>query len=203
VTDRLPPTADGIAQAANILRRGGVVAIPTDTVYGLAVSWDRADRLPALYALKGRPPEKQIAALIAGLDQATAGGWAADARATSLATTFWPGPLTLVLSGSAGPSGETQGFRVPDHAVALDLIRAAGPLLATSANLSGEPDTLDADDVLIAFATQQSELDAVIDGGRVPGGIGSTVLDLTVDPARIVREGPIGRQALGGIVDLA
>jgi L-threonylcarbamoyladenylate synthase len=196
MTDRLAATPEGLAEAAAILRRGGVVAIPTDTVYGLAVSWERADRLPALYELKRRPPEKQIAALIAGLEQATAGGWLADARATSLAERYWPGPLTLVLGGSSGPSGDTQGFRVPDHTVALDLIRAAGPLLATSANHSGEPDTLDADDVLIAFATQQSELDAVIDGGRVPGGIGSTVIDLTVSPARILREGPIDRQAL-------
>lgn len=202
MTDRLPPTPEGLAGAVEILRRGGVVAIPTDTVYGLALSWERADRLPALYALKRRPPEKQIAALIAGLEQATADGWIADARATSLAASFWPGPLTLVLSGSSGPSGDTQGFRVPDHAVALDLIRAAGPLLATSANLSGEPDTLDADDVLIAFATQQSELEAVIDGGRVPGGTGSTVVDLTVSPARVLREGPIDRRRLEALVEL-
>jgi tRNA A37 threonylcarbamoyladenosine synthetase subunit TsaC/SUA5/YrdC len=92
---------------------------------------------------------------------------------------------------------------VPDHPVALDLIRATGPLLATSANLSGEPDTLDADDVLIAFATQQSELDAVVDGGRVPGGVGSTVIDLTVSPARILREGPITREALAQVLELA
>lgn len=202
MTDRLLPTPEGMARAIGILRRGGVVAIPTDTVYGLAVSWERADRLPTLYALKRRPPEKQIAALIAGLEQATADGWQADARATSLAERFWPGPLTLVLGGSTGPSGATQGFRVPDHVVALDLIRAAGPLLATSANLSGEPDTLDADDVLVAFATQQSELEAVIDGGRVPGGIGSTVVDLTASPARILREGPIDRAALEAFVDL-
>jgi L-threonylcarbamoyladenylate synthase len=202
VTDRLPPTPEGIARAVEILRRGGVVAIPTDTVYGLAVAWERADRLPALYALKRRPPEKQIAALISGLEQATTGGWHADGRAASLAGRFWPGPLTLVLGGSTGPSGDTQGFRVPDHSVALELISAGGPLLATSANLSGEPDTVDADDVLIAFATQQSELDAVIDGGRVPGGIGSTVVDLTASPARILREGPIDRAALAELVDL-
>jgi L-threonylcarbamoyladenylate synthase len=203
VTDRLSASSEGIAQAAEILRRGGIVAIPTDTVYGLAVSWERTDRLGALYAMKRRPPEKQIAALISDLEQATSAGWVADARALRLTERFWPGPLTLVLGGATGPSGATQGFRVPDHPVALDLIRAAGPLLATSANLSGEPDTLDADDVLIAFATQQSELDAVVDGGRVPGGVGSTVIDLTVSPARILREGPITREALAPILELA
>jgi L-threonylcarbamoyladenylate synthase len=203
VTDRLTPGPDGIARAVEILRLGGVVAMPTDTVYGLAVSWERADRLPALYALKRRPPEKQIAALISGLEHAVAGGWAADGRAMRLAGRYWPGPLTLVLGGSVGPSGPSQGFRVPDHPVALDLIGAAGPLLVTSANLSGEPDTLDADDVLVAFATQQSELNAVVDGGRVPGGIASTVIDLTVSPARIVRDGPITRDQLLRIIELA
>lgn len=202
MTDRLSPDAEGIGRAVEILREGGIVAIPTDTVYGLAVSWERADRLPSLYALKRRPAEKQIAALIGGLEQATAGAWVADERARRLAKRFWPGPLTLVLGGSVGPSGPTQGFRVPDHPVALDLVRAAGALLATSANLSGEPDTLDADDVLIAFATQQSELDAVIDGGRVPGGIPSTVVDLTLTPARIVRDGPITRDRLEAIIPL-
>jgi L-threonylcarbamoyladenylate synthase len=203
MTDRLPPTADGLERAVAILRRGGVVAIPTDTVYGLAISWERADRLPVLYELKRRPPEKQIAALIAGLDQATDGGWTTDDRAARLAQRHWPGPLTVVLGGSTGPSGSTQGFRVPDDPVALELIRSAGPLLVTSANLSGEPDTLDADDVLVAFATQQSELDAVIDGGRVPGGVGSTVVDLTVSPAAVLRDGPISREELQASIDLA
>jgi L-threonylcarbamoyladenylate synthase len=203
MTDRLAPDADGIARAARILRAGGVVAFPTDTVYGVAVTWANADRLAALYALKQRPVEKQIAALVADLEQVASVGWVADDRARSLATRFWPGPLTLVLGGSLGPSGPTQGFRAPDHATAQALVRAAGPLLATSANRSGEPDTLDADDVMIAFATQQDALDAVVDGGRVPGGLASTVLDLTLTPAVILREGPLGRTELGTVVDVA
>ncbi len=87
-------------------------------------------------------------------------------------------------------------------AVALDLIGAAGPLLATSANISDEPDTLGADEVLIAFATQQDELTAVLDGGPVPGGVASTVIDLSVTPARVLREGPIGRSELEAVVGL-
>ena len=203
MTDRLAPDAEGIARAARILTDGGLVAFPTDTVYGVAVTWANADRLAALYALKERPPEKQIAALVADLEQVAGVGWLGDDRATALAARFWPGPLTLVLGGSIGPSGATQGFRAPDHAVTQDLVRAAGPLLATSANRSGEPDTLDADDVMIAFAMQQDELDAVIDGGRVPGGVASTVIDLTVTPARILREGPVARPELGAVVDIA
>lgn len=188
--------------AAETLRGGGVVAIPTDTVYGVAVAWDRADRLPALYALKRRPPEKQVAALVAGLDQVRELGWAVDDRAERLADAFWPGALTLVFGGASGPSGPTQAFRAPDHPAALALIRAAGPLLTSSANLSGEPDTLDAEDVLVAFATQQSELDVVVDGGRVPGGEPSTVLDLTRARARILRAGPLSADQLAGIVEL-
>jgi L-threonylcarbamoyladenylate synthase len=203
VTDRLAPDRAGIARAADILRDGGIVAIPTDTVYGVAVAWAHAERVDALYELKRRPPEKQIAALVAGLDQATAGGWQADERALRLAGRHWPGPLTLVLGGSSGPNGPTQGFRVPDHDVALALIRASGPLLTTSANLSGEPDTLDADDVLVAFATQQDVLDAVLDGGTVPGGTPSTVVDLTTTPARLLREGPVRRAELEELLEVA
>jgi L-threonylcarbamoyladenylate synthase len=203
MTDRLAPDADGIAGAARILAGGGLVAFPTDTVYGVAVTWAHADRLAALYALKARPVEKQIAALVADIDHVAGVGWVADDRAMALAARFWPGPLTLVLGGSLGPSGPTQGFRAPDHPITQALVRAAGPLLATSANRSGEPDTLDADDVMIAFATQQDALDAVVDGGRVPGGVASTVLDLTVTPALILREGPLARTELGAVVDVA
>jgi tRNA A37 threonylcarbamoyladenosine synthetase subunit TsaC/SUA5/YrdC len=101
----------------------------------------------------------------------------------------------------AGRSG-TQAFRAPDHALALALIREAGPLLATSANRSGEPDTLGADEVLIAFATQQDELAAVLDGGHVPGGVASTVVDLSVTPARVLRDGPISRARLAEHAEL-
>ena len=116
-------------------------------------------------------------------------------------TRWWPGPLSLVLPATDG--SDSVAFRVPDHAVAQALIAAAGPLLATSANRSDEPDTLGADEVLIAFATQQDELDAVVDGGAVPGGRASTVLDLSTDPARIIREGPVGRDELAAVVALA
>jgi L-threonylcarbamoyladenylate synthase len=191
MTDVLPPTPEGIARAAALLRDGGLVAFPTDTVYGVACAGDRPDRLAALFALKSRPPDKLIPLLVASLSQAVDAGWQADDRARALATAFWPGALTLVLPGA---DGATQAFRAPDHTVALALIGAAGPLLATSANVSGEPDTLDADDVLIAFATQADALDAVIDGGRVPGGMPSTVVDLSVSPARILRDGPISRE---------
>jgi len=196
VTDVLPPTDDGLARATELLRGGAVVAFPTDTVYGVGVAAARADRLEALFALKRRPLDRRIPILVAGLDQLV--GWSVDERTAALAERFWPGALTLVLPSSSG--GETQAFRAPDHAVALALIATAGPILATSANISDQPDTLGADEVLIAFATQQDELAAVVDGGPVPGGRASTVLDLSVDPPRILRDGPISAAELGEVI---
>jgi L-threonylcarbamoyladenylate synthase len=199
VTDRLPSTPEGIGRAAQLLREGAVVAFPTDTVYGVGVAASRPDRLEALFALKQRPLDRRIPMLVAGLDQAVDHGATVDERAWALASRFWPGALTIVLPFGDG----TQGFRAPDHPVALALIAAAGPILATSANISDQPDTLGADEVLIAFATQQDELPAVVDGGPVPGGVASTVIDLSVTPASILREGPIGQDDLEAVVELA
>jgi tRNA threonylcarbamoyl adenosine modification protein (Sua5/YciO/YrdC/YwlC family) len=201
MTERLPATAEGIRRAADLLAAGEIVAFPTDTVYGVGVAGSRPDLLPALFELKRRPAELRIPMLVAGADDLAAGAWDLDERAHRLIERFWPGALTLVLRATT--SDETQAFRAPDSAVALELIRSAGPLLATSANLSGDPDTLGADDVLIAFATQQDALAAVVDGGVVPGGVASTVLDLTQDPARILREGPISRDELAAVIELA
>ncbi len=198
MTDRLAPTPEGLHRAADLLRDGAVVAFPTDTVYGVGVAASRPDRLDALFVLKRRPLDRRIPMLVIGLDQAAEMGAAVDERAHALADRFWPGALTIVLRRGE----DTQAFRAPDHAVALDLIRAAGPLLATSANISDQPDTLGADEVLIAFATQQDELAAVVDGGAVPGGVASTVIDLSVTPARVLRAGPIGQAELADVVEL-
>ena len=198
MTDRLPPTAEGIARAAELLRDGAVVAFPTDTVYGVGVAAARPDRLDALFALKRRSPDRRIPMLVADLDQVAADGALLDDRARALTGRFWPGALTVVLARG----DDTQAYRAPDHPLALALIRAAGPILATSANISDQPDTLGADEVLIAFATQRDELTAVVDGGPVPGGMASTVIDLSVTPARVLREGPIGPAQLAELIDL-
>ena len=131
--------------------------------------------------------------LVADLAGAAAAGGMVDERARALAGRFWPGALTLVLPTASG----TQAYRAPDHPLALGLIAVAGPLFATSANISDQPDTLGADEVLIAFARDQDELAAVLDGGAVPGGVASTVVDLSLSPARVLREGPITRDELG------
>jgi L-threonylcarbamoyladenylate synthase len=201
MTERLPATSQGLAAAAAILAGGGLVAFPTDTVYGLGCAASRPEAIESIYALKRRAPEKQVAILVSGLDAVDAGTWVVDERVRLLADRFWPGALSLVLPARSG--GETQSFRAPDHPVALALIDLAGPMYVTSANVSDEPDTLDADDVLIAFATQSDGLAAVVDGGRVPGGTPSTVLDLSVTPARILRPGPVSEAMLAEVVELA
>jgi L-threonylcarbamoyladenylate synthase len=197
MTDVLATTEDGIAKGAALLQAGELVAFPTDTVYGVGVAASRPDRLASIFDLKNRPLDKRIPILVSDLSQVD--GYEVDDRARALAARFWPGALTLILRGA----DESQAFRAPDHPVALALIRAAGPLLVTSANRSNEPDTLGADEVLIAFARQQDELAAVLDGGSVPGGVASTVVELSVTPARLLREGPISRAELAEVVELA
>jgi L-threonylcarbamoyladenylate synthase len=199
MTDLLPPTADGIGRAVELLRGGAVIAFPTDTVYGVGVAATHPERIGALFELKQRPLDRRIPLLVTDLDQAMEAGAEADERARALAHRFWPGGLTLVLRRGA----ETQAYRAPDHPVALALIEAAGPLYATSANISDQPDTLAADEVLVAFAMDADALAAVVDGGPVPGGRASTVIDLSASPARVLREGPIDRAALQAVVELA
>jgi L-threonylcarbamoyladenylate synthase len=202
MTQKLPATIDGIAAAAAILAEGGLVAFPTDTVYGLGCAVSRPDAIESIYAIKRRPPEKRVAILLGGLRDVDAETWVVDDRATALANRFWPGALSLVLP-SLADAEQTQSFRVPNHQVAMGLLETAGPMYVTSANVSDEPDTLDADDVLIAFATQPDGLAAVVDGDRVPGGTPSTVLDLSVTPARILRPGPVTEAMLAEVVELA
>ncbi len=186
----LAPDEAGIARAAEMLRAGGLVAFPTDTVYGIGCRVGDEAALARLFEAKRRPAERAVPILVASPDHARELGLEIDAG-RALADRFWPGGLTLVLAGAAG----SQAIRIPDHAAALALIAASGPLCTSSANRSGEPETYEANDVLIAFADTDL-LDAVLDGGRVPGGVASSVLDLTVHPPRLLREGAISRAEL-------
>jgi len=191
--DRLSPDAEGIGRAAALLRDGELVAFPTDTVYGLACRTGDAEALARLFAAKRRPAEKAIAWLVSSLSEALDRGYVADPRARRLADRFWPGALTMVLPAADG-SGP-QAFRVPNHPVALALLAATGPLAVSSANRSGEPETRDVDDVLVAFA-DSDEPAAIVDGGRIGGGVASTVLDMSGPRARLVREGAVPRAEL-------
>ncbi len=184
-----------LEHAASILQAGGLVAFPTDTVYGLgALVWNPAS-VARIYWAKARPAEKAIPVLLANLEQAALLGVEPSAQVHLLGGRFWPGPLTLVLP--CGPEvpdivtagSQTVAVRVPGHPVALRLFGLAGqPLAVTSANRSGHASPLTAGEVMAQLA---GRIDAIIDGGACPGGVPSTVLDLTVAPARILRQGPV------------
>ena len=189
-----------IAAAAEQLRRGLPVALPTDTVYGVGVLPFDAAAIDRIYAIKGRPAEKGIPVLLGDVaDVAYVAGILPPAAAALMAH-FWPGPLTLVvprspdLPANLSPD-DTVAVRVPDHAVARALIRAAGgAVAATSANVSGQPPALTADEVLAALSGRVA---AVLDDGPSPGGVASTVVDCTVDPPLIRRAGPLSAAQLG------
>jgi L-threonylcarbamoyladenylate synthase len=195
--DRLSPDEPGLARAARLLLAGALVAFPTDTVYGIGCRTGDGEALARLFTAKRRPADKAVPWLVASIGAVAALGFRADDRAVRLAAAFWPGALTLVLP--ALDSSATQGFRVPDHALTLALLAATGPLAVSSANRSGEPETLDADDVAIAFA-DSDEPAAILDGGRVSGGVASSVVDLTGPRAGLVREGALPRAEIERVI---
>ncbi|MDP9250198.1 MAG: L-threonylcarbamoyladenylate synthase [Chloroflexota bacterium] len=195
--DRLAADATGIAQAADLLRKGALVAFPTDTVYGIGCRAADPQATERLFGAKRRAPDKAIPWLIGSLDEAVALGFVVDDRVREVAARFWPGGLTIVLPGAGGAPG--QAVRIPDHPVPLALVAAVGPLATSSANRSGEPETLDADEVAIAFA-DSDEPTATIDGGPVPGGVASSVLDMTGERPRLLREGALSRSEIEAVI---
>ncbi len=196
MAEKLAADASGIARAVELLQAGELVAFPTDTLYGIGCRAGDEAALARIYVAKRRAPEKAIPWLVGSM-AAVGTGFRADDRATRLAERFWPGAVTLVLGATDGSA--TQAFRVPAHDVALALLAAAGPLAVTSANRSGEPETLDADDVSIAFA-DADEPAAILDGGRVPGGVASSVVDLSGPAARLLREGAVSRAEIEAVI---
>ena len=200
MTDRLASTPEGIARAVELIRSGALVAFPTDTVHGLACRPQDPDALDRLFALKGRPPDRQVAWLVTGLAQAEALGLEVDERARAVAGALWPGGVTLVLGAPDRADDEaTLGVRAPDHPVAQALLAATGPMPVSSANPHGLPECYTADDVLVAFAGSADALAAVIEGDS-PGGVASSVLDLSGPNARLLREGAVGRDRLEELV---
>ncbi|MDI3298819.1 MAG: L-threonylcarbamoyladenylate synthase [Bacillota bacterium] len=188
-----------IRLAAAILRDGGLVAFPTETVYGLGADATNPQAVRGIFAAKGRPADNPLIVHVTGaeaLDQAAE----PTTLALELARRFWPGPLTLVLPKRPGVADEvtaglkTVGVRVPDHPVALALLRATGrPVAAPSANRSGRPSPTTAEDVL---ADLDGRIDAVLDGGPCRVGVESTVVDLTVRPAVVLRVGGLPLEEL-------
>ncbi len=185
----LKPNQAGLLRAAQLVRSGAVVAFPTDTVYGLGASADDEVARKRIYQIKGRPVGMPLILMVAAESQLE-GYVHVDSRAESMMRRWWPGPLTLILHAKGGG---TLGVRIPKHKVALGLLRHAGPLMTTSANIHGRDPAMTADE-----AATLSGVMAVIDGGAAPGGTESTVLDLTGPEPHVLREGAIPAPELLG-----
>jgi L-threonylcarbamoyladenylate synthase len=178
----LKPTRAGLQRAAQLIRGGGVLAFPTDTVYGLGAAADDEVAQKRIYHIKGRPVGMPLILLVAAESQLE-NFVHVDSRAEAMMRRWWPGPLTLILHAKGGG---TLGVRVPKHKVALALLRTTGPLMTTSANLHGNEPAMNPED-----AQSLPGVMAVLDGGVAPGGVASTVLDLTGPEPHVLREGAI------------
>jgi L-threonylcarbamoyladenylate synthase len=199
--------AAGRAQAVEVLLAGGIVALPTDTVYGIAAALGTPGGIEALFAAKRRPPDKGIMLLLDDAAQASRTGVMTPA-ATALGAACWPGGLTVVvpqrpdvawpavLTGGA----PTIGLRVPDHDAPRTLARGVGPLPTTSANISGLPEAATARDILAQLGDR---IDLVLDGGPAHGGPPSTVVDCTGDRPVVLRAGAIPIETVAAVLDEA
>jgi L-threonylcarbamoyladenylate synthase len=194
-----------VRQAVELLRAGEVIALPTETVYGLAANALDAKAVLKIFEVKGRPANNPIIVHIAGVDMAKrcVANW--PASADKLAKAFWPGPLTLVLPrageipGIVTAGGATVGIRWPSHPFIQAVIRECGfPLAVPSANLSGCVSPTNAEHVRKQLG---GKISLIVDGGQSQIGIESTVLDLTVWPPRILRPGMIHVESLAAVVD--
>ncbi|HNQ00993.1 MAG TPA: L-threonylcarbamoyladenylate synthase [Syntrophales bacterium] len=189
------PEPEKIDEAVAILHRGGVIAFPTETFYGLGADARNEAAVGKIFDIKGRDFSNPILVVIGDPEHLDAFVRDVPAGARRLMSRLWPGPLTIVFRASAPVSpmltaGTAKiGVRLTSHPVARELARRlGGPLTATSANRSGAPECSSAADVLSQLG---GGIDAVVDGGPTPGGKGSTIVDATVFPVRVLREGVI------------
>ncbi|MBE3118230.1 MAG: threonylcarbamoyl-AMP synthase [Candidatus Atribacteria bacterium] len=187
-----------LPRALEILQLGGLVAFPTDTVYGVgALAFDGA-AVESIYAAKDRSVEKAIPVLIGDADDLAKVSAEVPEIALKLAARFWPGPLTLVMPKhpklpEAVSAAPTVGVRLPDHPVARALLRLAGPMAVTSANLSGQPSPSTAQEV---FAQLGGRIALILDGGKTPGGVPSTVVDCIGVEPQVLRAGAIPKSEI-------
>jgi L-threonylcarbamoyladenylate synthase len=193
--DAASPDASALVSAARVLRAGGLVAFPTETFYGLGAAALNATAARRVFEAKGRPASMPLLVLVDSVDMLGQVVRAIPARARELMDRYWPGALTLVLPAAAAvpevvtAGTGTVGVRIPDHAVARALVATLRePITAPSANATGAPAPTTAADVLASLG---GAVDLIIDAGDTPGGAPSTVLDVTVEPPRLIRQGAI------------
>lgn len=189
-----------VEEAAKVIREGGLVALPTDTVYGVGADPFNPGAVDKIFAAKGRAVEKAIPVLLSDVQQLSLVAEHYPPALKNVAEKFWPGGITVILPKSpkvpdvVTSGGPTIAVRIPNHPVALALIRAVGGALATtSANRSGRPSPKTAEEVRSEL---EGAIDVILDGGRVPGGVESTVIDLTRDVPVVLRQGAISVEEL-------
>lgn len=195
--------AESLSLAVAILRSGGLVAFPTDTVYGLGGTAFVQQAVEAIFTAKNRPEEKAVPVLIADVEDLEKVADQVAPAARSLAQEFWPGPLTLILHRHVllpdiiSKDG-TVGVRIPDHPLARTLLRLAGPLAVSSANISGQENPVTAQQV---FQQLSGRIDLILDGGQAPGGMPSTVVECLGSSLKVIRQGPIPERKLKEFLD--
>ena len=192
-----------IKHAVAILKKGGIVAFPTDTVYGLGADPLNAQAVAAIYKVKRRPSNLPLPLLLAEKSDLLKVASVVPDIAWQLVERFLPGALTLVLKkgprvpASVTASGDTVAVRIPNHPIPVALIRGLGaPIIGTSANISGQPSPVTAEEVR---GQLDEDVDLIIDGGRCPGGVESTVLDVTGKVPAIIREGAVSREEIAKV----
>lgn len=193
-----------IEAAASAVRRGQLVVLPTDTVYGVAADAFSPDAVQALLDAKGRGREMPPPVLVSAPTTLDALAVGVPAYARALVERFWPGPLTVVCrqqSSLQWDLGETRGtvaVRMPDHEVALAVLERTGPLAVSSANITGRPAARDADE---AEQMLGADVEVVVDGGPVPGGEASTIIDCTGPQGRVLRRGALSLDELNEVLE--
>jgi L-threonylcarbamoyladenylate synthase len=190
----------GLKEGGTLLRSGNLVAFPTESFYGLAVDARNEGAISRLLKAKGRSPHNPILILISDMKEVDRVVTRIPHQARRLMEAFWPGGLTLIfearkeISPQLTASTGKIGVRLSSHPIATGLARALGrPITGTSANLAGQPACVSAQEVL---STMSNAVDLILDGGKTPGGRGSTVLDITVEPPRVLRRGMVEEESI-------
>ncbi len=198
------PEKEKIEEAAKIIKDGGLVAFPTETVYGLGADALNKEAVKKVFEVKGRPHSKPLSILIGRKEELIKYVQKIPKAAEALIEKFWPGPLTLIFEASSlipdviKGKDNSIGMRMPDCRIALEIVEASGvPLVCPSANLSGRPAPIKAEEVIKDLG---EKIDLILDGGEAKIGVESTVLDLTTSPPTMVREGALKREGIEEVI---